>query len=165
LYRKKLTKEKGNNLHENAAEMLAIMGIPVPIDGNALSIYNKALFDLGLHNFQNMSEESTDRRNINNGLTNLANALPEWNKSFANFCIEFPEGTPCPTSGKSTWFKHQKAARRGIKDKAEFEASHMNDEWLERWNAKNAEQLTGNEWRNNYVKFKRVFMDRWKKEL
>ena len=81
------------------------------------------------------------------------------------FCIQFPEDTPCPRNCDSIWFKNQKAAGRGIKDKAESEASHMNEEWLKRWNAKNEEQLTGFEWRNNRDKFNRVFMDRWKKEL
>ena len=95
----------------------------------------------------------------------MAKELPDWEKKFNGFCTEFPKGTPCPTNGKSTWFKHQKAAKIGIKSKAETEASHMNEEWLKRWNAKNEEQLTGFEWRNNYVKFNRVFMDRWKKEL
>jgi hypothetical protein len=166
LYRKKLLKEKGTNLHENAVEMLAIMGIPVPIGGNALSIYNKAQFDLGLSPLQNLSEESTDKKNINNRLGNMAKALPEWNKGFADFCAQFPKGTPCPSNSESTWFKAQKAARSGIKSKAEFEKSHMNDEWLERWNANNAkQQLTGNEWRNNRVKLNRVTMDRWNKEL
>jgi hypothetical protein len=165
LYRKKLSKEKGTNLHVYAVEMLAIMGIPVPIGGNALSIYNKAQFDLGLSPLQNLSEESEDKRLINLRLSKMAKELPKWKKSFKGFCTEFPKGKPCPTNGKSTWFKHQKAADRGIKDRAEFEALHMNDEWRKRWNAKNKEQLTGHEWRDNYVKFNGVTMDRWKKEF
>jgi DNA mismatch repair ATPase MutS len=158
-------KDGVHNFQIYAAEMLAIMGIPVPIDGNVLSIYNKAQFDLGLSPLQNMSEESTAKKDNNMHLTKMANALPEWNTSFANFCIEFPKGTPCPSNSKSYWYKAQKAARNGIKSKAESEASHMNEEWLKRWNAKNEEQLTGYEWRNNRDKLNRVTMDRWNKEI
>jgi hypothetical protein len=158
-------KDGVHNFQAYAREMLEMMGVEVPIDGNVLSIYQKELILLGLHPLRNLSEESEDKRNINSGLTNLANALPDWEKKFNGFCTEFPKGTPCPTNGKSTWFKNQKAAGRGIKYKAEFEKSHMNEEWLNQWNAKHAEQLTGNEWRNNRVKLNRVTMDRWNKEF
>jgi hypothetical protein len=165
IHQEELMKREKHNFQVYARKMLAIMGVEVPIDGNVISIYQKAQYDLGLSPLQNLSEESEDKRLINLRLSKMAKELPKWKKSFKGFCTEFPKGKPCPTNGKSTWFKHQKAADRGIKDRAEFEASHMNEEWLNQWNAKNEEQLTGEEWRNNRVEFNRVTMDRWKKEF
>jgi hypothetical protein len=141
-----------------------MMGVEVPIGGDANSIYRKAQFDLGVHHLQHLSEESTDKRNTNNRLSNMAEALPEWKKNFNGFCIQFPENGDCPSNSKSIWFKNQRSTARGLRKKAEFEESHMNDEWLNQWNANNTEKLTGTEWRDNRDMFDQVLMKRWGKE-
>jgi hypothetical protein len=162
MYQKKLMKENKNSLQKHARKMLAIMGIPVPVDGDANRIYQKTLFDLGVHNFQHFSEEQNDKKNINIRLTNMAKALPEWKRGYADFCIQFPKNGDCPSNSKSNWFRNQKLSNtQGLRNKAEFEESHMNDEWLNQWNANNAEKLMGNEWRDNRDMFNQVLMKRW----
>jgi hypothetical protein len=165
LYQKKLMKENKHSLQKYAAMMLAIMGIPVPVDGDANRIYQKTLFDLGIHNFQHVSEEQNDKRDINMRLSKMAKALPEWKRSYADFCIQFPENGDRPTNRDSVWFKNQKAAgTQGLRNKAEFEETYMSDEWLNQWNANNAEKLMGTEWRDNRDMFNQVLMKRWEME-
>jgi hypothetical protein len=96
MYQEKLVKDNKHSLQKYAAEMLAIMGVEVPIDGNVISIYQKELMALGLNPLQNLSEESTDKKNINNRLTNMAQGLPEWNKSFADFLYSIPRRYSLP---------------------------------------------------------------------
>jgi hypothetical protein len=74
-------------------------------------------------------------------LTNMAQALPEWNTSFDDLCIQFPARGDCPTNDTSSWFKTQKKSNEsGVGNKAKFEESHMNEEWRKKWNANNKEQ-------------------------
>jgi len=149
-----------------AANMLAMMGVEVREGDNVVSRYQEALLDLGFHNFQNLSEDSIDKRDINMRLVKMADALPVWKTEFDKLC-KWPENAKPPTRRSCMWiWSQKKQGTQGIRSKVDFEASHSTEEWRKKWNSKNRAKLTGTEWKDNHAKLKKLVRDKkWNIEI
>ena len=73
MYRSIINKQKMKKgehaLQLYAADMLRLMGEKIDDDDDVISMFQKALLDLGLHNFQNLSENQIDKKH-NQSATN-----------------------------------------------------------------------------------------------
>jgi hypothetical protein len=170
MYRSIINKQKMKKgehaLQLYAADMLRLMGEKIDDDDDVMSMYQKALFDLGLHNFQNLSDDQIDKRDINKRLGKMANALPGWKTEFDKLC-KWPANAKPPTKMSCTWLWSQKRpCTQGIQNKADFEALHNTEEWRNQWNSKNRADITGTEWRDNHAKLKKLMNDKnWNIEV
>ena len=128
-------------------------------------MYQKALFDLGLNSLQNLTEEQTEKKDINMRLSKMAKALPGWKTKFDELC-KWTDAKP-PTQRSCKWLSHQRNPDTlGLRSKVDFEALHCTEEWLQQWNSKNQVKLTGTEWRDNHAKLKKLMKDKnWNIEV
>jgi hypothetical protein len=164
LYKSIVQKQKmvdgTNPFQAHAANMLVMMGVEVREGDNVLSIFQKALLDLSLHPFQNLSEDQIDKNVINMRLSKMSNALPEWKTNFDKLC-KWPANAKPPTQRSCKWLWSQKDKRtQGIQSKVDFEALHNTEEWRNQWNSKNQANITGTEWKDNHAKLKKLMKDK-----
>ena len=77
----------------------------------------------GTLNLRNLTEKRTDKRNINNRLSNMKKALPKWYESFDEIVKE--------DLITSQWLRNQqKGGTQGLRSKAAFEEEHSTEtEW------------------------------------
>ena len=164
MYRSIINKQKMKKgehaLQLYAADMLRLMGEKIDDDDDVISMFLKALLDLGCITFRTCQRIKLTRSIINQRLTKMANALPEWKTRFDELC-KWPESAKPPTKSTFAWIWSQKRpCTQGIQSKVDFEASRSTEEWRNQWKSKNRAELTGTEWRDNHAKLKKLMKDK-----